>query len=162
MGENFRRDYCNFWYQIDYQMTPKEFYNQYFPFAAQSETLTGVPALATLAQAALESAWGAHAPGFNFFGIKDTDGINGNEQRLRTHEVIHGKTIAVQAEFRKYDTPAEGFADHGGFLKRNPRYANAFNFKDPFQFLNEVAKAGYATDPNYAEKLGKILHLLTS
>jgi flagellum-specific peptidoglycan hydrolase FlgJ len=143
-------------------MIPKQFYSTYIQYATDSQTATGVPALATLAQAALESAWGAHAPGFNFFGIKDTDGINGNEQRLNTHEVVGGKTIAVQAEFRKYDTPAEGFIDHGNFLKRNPRYAKAFQFTDPLQFLGEVAKAGYATDPDYAVKLGKILHLLTA
>lgn len=60
----------------------------------------------------------------------------------------------VYGKFRSYDSPEEGFADHGKFLKNNARYSKAFNYKaDPKKFALEVAKAGYATAPNY----GKIL-----
>src|ERR1035437_160221 len=67
-------------------MKPQEFVDAYLPFAKQTEAKVGISAIAILAQAALESGWGAHAPGNMFFGVKDTDGVNGNEQLLTTTE----------------------------------------------------------------------------
>ena len=61
-------------------MTPQQFVNTYLPFARLTEKKTGISAIAILAQAALESSWGERAVGNALFGIKDTDGINGNEQ----------------------------------------------------------------------------------
>ena len=67
-------------------MTPREFVANFLPFARETEKKTGISAVAILAQAALESGWGSAAPGNMFFGVKDTDGINGNEQLLTTTE----------------------------------------------------------------------------
>jgi len=61
-------------------MKPSLFVQKYFPHAKKVEVNTGITAIAILTQAALESAWGDVAPGNMFFGVKNTDGINGNEQ----------------------------------------------------------------------------------
>lgn len=137
-------------------MTPKEFYRAYYKFAVESELKTKVPALFTMAQAALESGWGARAKGNNLFGIKDTDGINGNEQSFMTTEYNKKKGVYVKLKqwFRLYRTPAESFIDHGKFLLTQPRYHKAFFFvTDVYAFAREIAAAGYATDLQYYNKI---------
>lgn len=163
-------------------MSPKEFSNRYLPFAKESEAKTGINAFATLGQAAIESGWGEHAPGFMFFGVKDTDGINGNEQLVTTTEyskksdlkfdhflhmepcVINGEKFfkyTIQSYFRKYNTPEESFTDHANFFVKNERYVKAMAVKsDPDKFVDEIAKAGYATGPTYAATLKSIIHTL--
>lgn len=163
-------------------MSPFDFVKLYYPEALKSEKESGISALAILAQAAWESAWGKAAPGFNFFGIKDSDGVNGNEQLLVTHEysrridakfpVILSVTPVVRNGvkmykykikdyFRKYDSAADAFTDHANFFKRNPRYAAALQVKgDANKFVEKIAAAGYATDPNYAANLKKIIVML--
>lgn len=160
-------------------MTKSEFVKAYLGFALRVQTKTGISAIAILAQAAWESGWGKVAPGFMFFGVKDTDGINGNEQLLVTTEysiypnlkfpetlsvtpvLRKGKKMfkyKVKDYFRKYASPEECFADHANFFFKNKRYAKALLVKnEPVKFLEEVAKAGYATDPNYAENLKSIV-----
>jgi len=60
----------------------------------------------------------------------------------------------VYGKFKAYDTPLEGFLDHSKFLESNPRYKKAFDYlNSPEQFALQVAKAGYATAPNYGEVL---------
>lgn len=156
-------------------MTPKLFVQTYYPHALEVQKRTGISAVAILTQAALESAWGKVAPGFMFFGVKDTDGINGNEQLLTTTEyssranlkfpVILSITPVLRNErkmfkykvkdyFRKYKTPEDCFNDHAQFFFKNKRYSEALKFKgEPNRFFEEIAKAGYATDPNYAATL---------
>ena len=159
-------------------MTKKEFVKAYYPFAKQTQDKTGIPALAILAQAAVESAWGKVAPGNMFFGVKDTDGVNGNEQLLTTTEysksanakfprIISVKPVirngskwfkyTIKDYFRKYNTPEESFTDHANFFLKNKRYAKAVLLRDnPYQFIEAVAKAGYATDPNYSNLIKSI------
>lgn len=156
-------------------MKPSEFVKQFHPFAKATEIKVGISAVAILAQAALESGWGKAAPGNMFFGVKDADGINGNEQLLLTTEfsrradlkfpeiisvtpvVRNGQKwfrYRVKDYFRKYSTPEECFTDHANFFKRYKRYARAMTVAgNPYLFIDEIAKAGYATDPNYAESL---------
>jgi len=67
-------------------MTKQAFVDYLYPFAKASEDLTGISAIAQLAQGALESGWFKVAPGNMIFGVKDTDGVNGNEQLLITTE----------------------------------------------------------------------------
>ena len=166
-------------------MTKKEFIQTYKPFALESERKTGISHLFILAQAALESAWGKRAPGYNFFGVKARSGTPANKkQLLTTTEVLSSPTInpqqfpkiisiskradgrwlyKVQDWFRKYDTPEECFTDHAQFFFKNKRYAKALEVKgDPYKFAEEVAKAGYATAPNYADSLKKIIKMIES
>lgn len=137
--------------------SPAEFVRAYLPAARANEASHGVPALLTLAQAALESGWGKHAPGFNFFGIKADPSWKGEKQILKTREVINGVTVWRDEPFRKYARPEDSFADHAAFLRRWPRYATVFETTDPREAARRVAAAGYATDPNYAKSLIEII-----
>jgi flagellar protein FlgJ len=152
-------------------MTPEEFVKTYLPFAKTVEKKTGFSYLIPLTQGAQESGWGKKAVGNNFFGIKDTDGINDNEQLIITTEfskngnlkfpiilskVFSGKLFkyTIKDYFRKYDSAEIAFTDHINFFLKNPRYKEAIKYKqDPDRFFIEIAKAGYATDPNYATNL---------
>lgn len=159
-------------------MTPEEFVSKLLPYALK----TGISALFVLAQAAIESGWGRVAPGNAFFGIKDSDGMNGNEQLLTTTEysrrsdlkfpvilsvtpvLISGKKYfkyRVKDYFRKYDSPEDCFDDHASFFYRNPRYRPALEVAhDPVQFAIQVSKAGYATDPGYQDTLVKVIRMI--
>lgn len=160
-------------------MKPSEFVKAFLPFARQTESKTGISAVAILAQAALESSWGKAAPGNMFFGVKDTDGINGNEQLLTTTEYSRKSDLKfpeiisvtpvvkngvkmfkykVKDYFRKYKTPEESFTDHAQFFFKNKRYADALKVKsDPYAFIEAIAKAGYATAPDYATVLKSVV-----
>lgn len=134
--------------------TPTDFILQYWDEAAHSQKVTGIPAIVTITQGGLESAWGRSAPRNNFFGIKADSSWHGPTQFLDTTEYINGKLVHVKARFRAYSSALQGFIDHGDFFLLNKRYKTALLYtKDPVQFAKEIAKAGYATDPNYANKL---------
>jgi len=160
------------------KLTPLDFVRMLYPFAKATQDKTGISAIAILAQAALESGWGKSCPGWAYFGVKDSDGLNGNEQLLVTTEYSRSATLnfpeiisitpcirsgqkyfkyVIKDWFRKYISPEECFTDHASFFLRNPRYANALAVRDnPYAFFVEIAKSGYATDPNYATLLGSI------
>lgn len=97
----------------------------------------------------------------NFFGIKDqpNDEWHGLSKKYLTREVLKGKEVVIADYFRYYRTPLEGFQDRNAFLKLNPRYTKAgvFKAKTPEDQAKALQKAGYATDPNYAETLISIL-----
>ena len=142
----------------------QDFINSAAPGAQTSQAATGVPASVTLAQAILESGWGVHHIGTanNYFGIKatrkgttvDYGSVATGYVEVPTREVINGKDVMVQALFRSYASMADSFRDHGLFLKNNSRYATAFTHSsDGEQFARDVAAAGYATDPHYADAL---------
>ncbi|EKT3962777.1 glucosaminidase domain-containing protein [Flavobacterium psychrophilum] len=153
-------------------MTPEKFIQTYYPFALNVEKKTGISAIAILAQSALESGWGEKAVGNMMFGIKDTDGINGNEQLITTTEFSKSASLKfpviisikkqlnglykyiVKDYFRKYNTPEDSFLDHANFFLKNKRYAKALLVRsNTMLFIEEIAKAGYATDPNYSVAL---------
>ena len=118
---------------------------------------TGVPAGFTLAQAALESAWGESGlakSGKNLFGVKADKAWKGATMTLPTREFVNGAWVTVPASWRKYSTWEECLVDHANFLKANKRYQAAFVRTDSSEaFAQAIAAAGYATDPNYAAKL---------
>lgn len=156
-------------------MTPEEFVKIYLPEAKKVEAKTGFHYLIPLTQGALESGWGQKAVGNNFFGIKDTDGVNGNEQLITTTEYLSTDKVkfpvilkivkagnkfkyTVKDYFRKYPSAEVAFTDHVNFFLKNPRYAKALKFKNvPEIFFDEIAKAGYATAPDYAEQLKQVM-----
>src|SRR3954466_1743567 len=128
----------------------------------------GGPASVTLAQAVLESGWGKFhiGPANNYFGIKafvrdrrvDVGPIAAGFVIRQTHEVVGGRDVVVSARFRSYRSLGDSMRDHGQFLRANSRYAPAFAFsRDPNRFAHAIAKAGYATDPAYADKLIAIM-----
>lgn len=134
------------------------------PHAEKAAEELGVPARILMAQAALETGWGRRAirhddgqPAFNFFGIKADKRWNGPEVRRMTREFENGNEIGIKASFRAYDSPASAFQDYVRFLKSNPRYAEALQHGgDERRFVAGLQKAGYATDPAYADKILRV------
>ncbi len=141
------------------QPNPKIFIQNLAPFAIYTQQMTGIPASVTLAQAALESGWGKHAPGNNFFGIKGK-GPAGS-QSLRTTEVQQGEKIRIHDLFRKYHDPFESFLDHakviaqGRYLKHAMEHTGS---AEAFVTALQSKKTKYATDPNYVQKIMSIVH----
>ena len=138
-------------------MTPDEFIAAVSPAAKASAATTRIPASFTAAEAALESGWGAHAPGMNLFGVKADPSWTGPVTVRRTREVVHGRSIIIDAKFRAYSDWLGSIQDHAAFLLDNPRYKPAFEHKDGEGFARAVAAAGYATDPDYADKLCSVI-----
>lgn len=138
-------------------MTPDDFIARVSPGAQAAAKESGVLASVSIAQGALESGWGAHAPGNNLFGIKADKSWHGPVNYRSTTEVIAGKRTTITAAFRAYPSWAESIADHAAFIKRNPRYAKCFSCSTPELFAVELQKAGYATDPVYAVVLSRLI-----
>lgn len=139
------------------RLSPSEFARLFGPVAREASKKSGVPASIILAQAALETGWGGSTIGDakNLFGIKGT-GPAGSV-RVPTQEVINGRRVTINDNFRKYNSWQESIEDHGRLLQ-NSRYARAMAVKnDPDQFARELQRAGYATDPEYASKLISIM-----
>lgn len=119
-----------------------------------------VPLSVTIAQAALESAWGESGltkNGNALFGIKAGKSWTGKRYTTRTTEVQNGNTISTTAEFRAYDSWAESIIDHDDFLRRNARYAKVLECDNGYDAADALQAAGYATDPYYAHKLQSII-----
>lgn len=139
--------------------TGDSFIDAYADEAINAQILTGVPASVTLAQALIESGRGKSGltqKAFNFFGIKGT-GPAGSVT-MRTREVVRGRPIFIDAPFRKYRNAMESFIDHGQLFFRVKVYRNALKYlSDGKRFAQEIARAGYATDPNYAQVLTGVI-----
>lgn len=134
-------------------MKPQDFLDMLVPVAQACQRASGIPASFTLAQAALESSWGARVSGCNLFGIKADRSWKGPVTVFATHEVINGQRIALNDQFRAYRDYGECLADRAEFFRKNPRYAACFQETTGHGWARAVARAGYATDPAYADKL---------
>lgn len=126
------------------------------PMAQSEQRRTGVLASITIAQGAIESGWGAAAPGNNLFGIKGTG------QEFLTTEYINGHWLSIVGGFRTYDSWEGSVIDHSNFLVDNGRYARAgfFSCCKELDYVGAalcLQNASYATDPNYAAKLVQII-----
>lgn len=142
-------------------MNKAEFFALLLAPARAAKVATGVPVGFTLAQAALESNWGASrlaADGKNLFGVKADKAWKGATLVLPTTEYVGGKAVKVDANWRKYATWDECLVDHANFFRLNKRYAPAFSHTDNSeQFALAIASAGYATDPQYGAKLVAVI-----
>ena len=133
--------------------------------ASEAERATGIPAKFMLGQAALESGWGKrmirNADGsnsHNLFGIKAGPGWKGKVATSVTTEYVNGRPQTRVEKFRAYDSPAEAFKDYANMLAKNPRYEKVIaSGGDAAAFAQGLQRAGYATDPNYAAKLTRII-----
>jgi flagellum-specific peptidoglycan hydrolase FlgJ len=93
----------------------------------------------------------------NLFGVKADPSWQGDVLTLNTREYLHGQWVIVQAKWRKYPNWQSCMDDHAAFLHQNGRYADCFDCTLGDDFAKSVAKAGYATDPDYANKLIAII-----
>ncbi len=142
-----------------------EFIDRLTPHVKAVSQSTGIPPQFMLAQAALESGWGKHeirradnSPSYNLFGIKAGANWKGDVVETVTTEYIGGVPQRVVEKFRAYGSYAEAFNDYAKLLQDNPRYAKVLRSTDANSFANGLQRAGYATDPQYANKLMRILN----
>jgi flagellar protein FlgJ len=126
---------------------------------------SGIPAAFMVAQAAHESGWGRreirHAdgsPSHNLFGIKAGAGWSGPVAETTTTEVVDGVARKVTARFRAYASYAESFADYARLMRNSPRYQAVREADTADAFAHGLQRAGYATDPRYAEKLTRVIN----
>lgn len=170
-------------------MKPIDFIKKYHKAAQASEISTGINAIFSLAQSALETGWGERAPGNMMFGEKDWDGLNGNEQLIPTTEYsrfphLTAKQVGLnsidriewsesahqfiyygKAYFRKYNTPEESFEEHAKlFFKRDKLgrqpYAAALPFMHNVEKFVTLIAPIYASGPNYAALVISIMHTI--
>lgn len=143
----------------------QEFVKKLMPYAIQASQETGIPAQLMVGQAALESGWGKReikmADGtnsHNLFGVKAGPSWNGKIAEVTTTEYRNGVAFKQVDKFRAYDSYSEAFKDYGKTLSNNPRYSDVLKQGDNAQgFAHALQRAGYATDPQYGEKLSKVI-----
>ena len=144
--------------------TPEEFVKIMMPFAQEIGTSMGVDPKGLVAQTALETGWGEYVTkdsqgnhSFNLFNIKADKRWDGHLVKVPTIEYRDGVAQREVATFRRYDSIQGSFNDYQKFLQQ-PRYEKALSVADNSEFfLQELQKAGYATDPEYANKISRIL-----
>ncbi|MEZ1315761.1 flagellar assembly peptidoglycan hydrolase FlgJ [Pseudomonas fluorescens] len=147
-----------------------EFVNTMLPMAKEAADRIGVDPRYLVAQAALETGWGKSvmraqdgSSSHNLFGIKASSNWTGNSARAITSEFRNGAMVKETAEFRSYDSYKDSFHDLVTLLQTNNRYQEVVKSADnPEQFVRELQKAGYATDPDYASKISQIAKQMTS
>ena len=145
---------------------PKSFARDIWPHAERAASELNVAPEAIVAQAALETGWGAHVmpdkrgeTSFNLFGIKAGGGWSGDQVTRQTLEFEDGMPVPQKAQFRTYADLSETFDDYTRLLTENPRYSNVQGHRgDAEGFANALQSSGYATDPLYADKLTRILN----
>ena len=95
---------------------------------------------------------------FNLFGIKAGAGWQGDQVSRQTLEFENGMPRPQLAQFRSYTDVAATFDDYARFLTENPRYSDvAGHGADVEGFADALQASGYATDPDYADKLNRVL-----
>jgi flagellar protein FlgJ len=152
------------------------FVQQHSAAAREAEAATGIPAAFMVAQAAHETGWGRKeirhadgAPAYNLFGIKAGAGWRGPVAEVTTTEYVNGQAKKVVAKFRAYGSYAESFADYARLMTKSPRYAGmvdkvaglagaAKGADAAVGFAQGLQRAGYATDPAYADKLTRVIN----
>lgn len=147
-----------------------EFVATMLPMAEQAAKRIGIDPRYLVAQAALETGWGKSvmrqadgSSSHNLFGIKATGNWQGDQARAITSEFRDGQFVKETAAFRSYDSYQDSFHDLVSLLQNNARYKDAVNAADkPEQFVRELQKAGYATDPDYASKISQIAKQMKS
>lgn len=143
----------------------KDFQQKLAAHAEQASLETGIPAKFMLGQAALESGWGKHeikaldgSASHNIFGVKASANWKGKTVEAVTTEYANGIAFRKVEKFKAYDSYSDAFKDYAKLLTKNPRYQEVIaNAKDASSFAHGLQKAGYATDPQYANKLSRII-----
>jgi flagellar protein FlgJ len=143
-----------------------DFVTRHTEAARAAEAQTGIPASFMVSQAAHETGWGKHeiknadgSTAHNLFGIKAGANWKGKVAEVTTTEYVNGQPRKVTAKFRAYDSYAESFADYAKLMKDSPRFQQVLANAGTVQgFAQGLQKAGYATDPAYADKLTRVIN----
>ena len=151
--------------QAEMPSSPAEFASLVWPHAERAAARIGVAPEVLVAQSALETGWGRHVmqhrdgvSSHNLFGIKADRRWQGDKVHVSTLEYRDGVALNTRANFRAYQSFEKSFDDYVDFLQRNPRYREALQTTaDPAAYFDALQRAGYATDPAYADKIKRIL-----
>ena len=146
--------------------SPEGFVRKLWSMAEKSAQKIGVSPEVLLSQAALETGWGRHIiaktdkkSSHNLFNIKADARWDGEAATIGTVEYRDGVAVKEQAKFRVYESYQDSFNDYIKFLQTQPRYQGVLkNTADPDAFIDGLHKAGYATDPDYADKIKRIMN----
>lgn len=149
---------------------PKDFVTALIEPAKQVQDKLGVPFQVVIAQAALETGWGqkiikseSGASSHNLFNIKADNRWSGDKVQKETLEFEQGAMVKKSAPFRAYESLSESVNDYIDFLSNSDRYQDALqNSGDVEHFLHGLQKAGYATDPQYANKIMATLRTVSN
>ncbi len=141
-----------------------EFVNRIWPHAVDAAKSLGVPPQFLVAHAALETGWGKSeirsadgSSSYNLFGVKAGRSWQGPSVDVPTTEYVNGVAQSTRDKFRVYGSYSESFRDYANLLRNNPRFSNVLGQQDGTQFARSLQQSGYATDPMYADKLGRII-----
>ena len=145
--------------------SPTEFVNRMLPSIKTAAASLGVNPMGLMAQAALETGWGQRLPrnadgssSFNLFGIKAGEGWKGPKAIADSMEVSNGVAAPKRTAFRSYGSVEESVKDFAALLKNSPRYKDALAAGGDAQaYAARIGASGYATDPDYGNKLSEIL-----
>ncbi len=140
------------------------FVREVLPMVRKAVGSSGLSVTGIAAQAALETGWGTRVIGtpegrssHNLFGIKASEGWHGPKVRVNSAEVIDGHPTVVPSEFRVYESIAASISDLLSMLRGDGRYAEVLRQgATPEGYARALQRAGYATDPDYARKIGSI------
>lgn len=142
----------------------RNFVTEVWPHAVEASKRTGIPPAFMVAQAALETGWGEkqlrHAdgsPSYNLFNIKAGSAWTGKTVDRAVTEYAGGRAYTEPSRFRSYASYAESFRDYAELMTRSPRYAGVLGQTEVSGFARGLQDAGYATDPQYANKLSRII-----
>ncbi|MBQ0748441.1 MAG: flagellar assembly peptidoglycan hydrolase FlgJ [Marinobacter sp.] len=146
--------------------SPEHFVRTLLPVAESISADTGISPQLMVAQAALETGWGRHMiqgdgsqPSYNLFGIKADSRWQGDAVTITTTEFREGVPMKERADFRAYPDYESSFRDYVAFLESNPRYRDVLASADqPDVFARKLQEAGYATDPQYGDKINRIMN----
>lgn len=144
--------------------TPEAFIKTLYPIAKDVGQELGVSPKLIVSQAALETGWGQHMihdksgkNSFNLFGIKADGRWGGETAKVVTHEYHDGVRVKQVASFRAYESLEHSVRDYAEFLRSSSRYKTALmQGQDQANYGRALQQAGYATDPNYGEKIARI------
>ncbi len=125
--------------------------------AVASQVRWRVPASVSLAQWAVESAWGAAMPpgSNNPFGIKAGPGTPGVDSG--TTEWVNGSPIVITARFRVFGSLNDAFDVHGQILATGPLYSTAMRLVAQPEAFADALTGIYATDPHYGYTLNWVM-----
>ncbi|HRP96781.1 MAG TPA: flagellar assembly peptidoglycan hydrolase FlgJ [Rhodocyclaceae bacterium] len=142
----------------------RTFVERVWPHAEAASRKLGIPAQFLVAQAALETGWGRGElhradgrPSHNLFNIKAGRNWQGPVIELPVTEYANGRAYTEAARFRAYGSYEEAFRDYVRLLQNSPRYADVLNQQDAAGFARSLQDAGFATDPEYANKVARII-----
>jgi len=140
---------------------PKDFVSALIEPAKSVQEKIGVPFQVIIAQAALETGWGQKiikdqngSSSNNLFNIKADNRWAGESIKKESLEFEQGAMVKKSSPFRAYESLTESVNDYVSFLTENDRYQDALqNPSNVEHFVHGLQKAGYATDPQYANKI---------